>query len=232
VKSFYWHFNDTTAFTSTLQNPSNIFSGPGTYQIFHIAISNFGCRDTIKKPVNITPPPIAGFILSYNSGINLNTIVTFTDVSQNALGWSWVFGDGNTSVIQHPNNTYLNNGTYTITQTVTDQFGCKATASRTVGINNIKENITELIPNAISPNGDLKNDIWRLDFINAFYPNATIEIFNRWGQSLFYSDGYSIPWDGTYKGDPLPVATYYYVINLNDPNRENNVFKGTILLMK
>lgn len=235
VKKWFWNFNDanaTTGSTSTLLNPSFVFSNSGLYSVYLTVESNFGCKNTVIKQVNITPPPVAGFILSYNSGINLNTIVTFTDVSQNTVGWMWNFGDGNSSNIQNPYNTYLTNGTYTITQVVTDQYGCKATATKTVLINNIKEEIYELIPNAISPNGDYKNDIWRLDFINAFYPQAEIEIFNRWGERLFYSKGYSIPWDGTYKGDPLPVTTYYYVINLNDPNRTENIFKGTILLMK
>lgn len=235
VKKFSWNFNDPGALpgpTSSLATPSVVFSNAGLYSVYLTVESNFGCKNTIIKPLNITQPPIAGFILNYSSGINLSTIVTFTDVSQNAVAWSWNFGDGNTGNVQNPYNTYLQNGTYTITQVVTDQFGCKATATKTVSINNIKDEITELIPNAISPNGDLKNDIWRLDFINAFYPNAEIEIYNRWGERLFYSRGYSIPWDGTYKGDPLPVATYYYVINLNDPNRTENLFKGTILIMK
>lgn len=235
VKKWFWNFNDAGAFpgpTSTIKNPSIVFSNAGQYSIYLTVESNFGCKSTVIKPVNITPPPVAGFILNYSSGINLNTVVTFTDVSQNALGWYWLFGDGNTSNIQNPINTYNTNGTYTITQVVTDQFGCKATATKTININNIKEEINELIPNAISPNGDMKNDIWRLDFINAFYQNAEIEIYNRWGEKLFYSKGYSIPWDGTYKGNPLPVGTYYYVINLNDPNRTENLFKGTILLMK
>lgn len=235
VKSFFWNFNDPgppPLPTSSLANPSVVFSGPGSYSIFHIVTSNNGCKDTIIKSINITPPPVAGFILNYNAGINLTTIVTFTDVSQNSVAWSWNFGDGNTSTIQNPTNTYLSNGTYTIVQTVYDQFGCPATSSKTISINNIKEEINELIPNAISPNGDQKNDIWRLDFINAFYPNAEIEIYNRWGERLFYSKGYEIPWDGTYLGNPLPVSTYYYIINLNDPNREENIFKGTILIMK
>ena len=117
---------------------------------------------------------------------------------------------------------------------VKDQFGCSDTATNKVLINTVENNINELIPNAISPNGDGKNDIWVLTFIDKYYPEADIEIYNRWGQRLFTSHGYKISWDGTYQGAPLPVATYYYVIKLNDPNRteEENIFKGTILIMK
>jgi gliding motility-associated-like protein len=41
-------------------------------------------------------------------------------------------------------------------------------------------------------------------------------MYNRWGERLFYSKGYNTPWDGNYKGKPLPVGTYYYAIKLNN----------------
>ena len=59
------------------------------------------------------------------------------------------------------------------------------------------------------------NDIWELD-IAFLFPNLEVEIYSRWGELLYQNDGYTIPWDGTYEGEPLPVGTYYYVIELND----------------
>jgi gliding motility-associated-like protein len=43
-----------------------------------------------------------------------------------------------------------------------------------------------------------------------------VEIYNRWGELLFRSVGYDRPWDGRYRDGPVPVGTYYYVIELND----------------
>ena len=91
--------------------------------------------------------------------------------------------------------------------------------------------INTLIPNAISPNGDGKNDVWKLEFVSLLYPEARVEIYNRWGQQLFSSQGYSSPWDGTYNNELVPDGTYYYVIDLNDPN-EPEPFKGAILVLK
>jgi len=72
-----------------------------------------------------------------------------------------------------------------------------------------------IFPNGISPNSDGRNDTWIIDYIDDF-PDMTVEIFNRWGQPIFSSVGYREPWDGTYTdGKPVPVGTYYYVINLN-----------------
>jgi gliding motility-associated-like protein len=72
------------------------------------------------------------------------------------------------------------------------------------------------IPTGFTPNGDGWNDTWVIDFIDLF-PQAEVEIYNRWGEMLFRSVGYRDPWDGRYQGGPVPVGTYYYVVKLNDP---------------
>jgi len=49
--------------------------------------------------------------------------VTFTDLSTDATGWSWTFGDGGTSTAQNPSHTYTVDGTYTVSLTVTNPVG-------------------------------------------------------------------------------------------------------------
>jgi gliding motility-associated-like protein len=73
------------------------------------------------------------------------------------------------------------------------------------------------IPNAFSPNGDGLDDTWEIDRI-AEYPNSRVIIFNRWGNKLFETTGYrrGNEWDGTIKGQPAPLGTYYYVITLGN----------------
>ena len=70
-----------------------------------------------------------------------------------------------------------------------------------------------IVPNAFSPNKDGINDEWRLTGIEA-YPDADIAIFNRYGNPVFSERGYNKPWNGTYNNNPLPLGTYYYVIDL------------------
>ena len=69
------------------------------------------------------------------------------------------------------------------------------------------------IPNAFSPNNDGINDTWKILAIET-YPNPEVTIFNRYGQTIFRSKGYSKPWDGTFNGKKLPTGTYYYIIDL------------------
>lgn len=68
-------------------------------------------------------------------------------------------------------------------------------------------------PNAFSPNNDGSNDTWIIASLDN-YPGCTLQVYNRHGQSVFSSRGYTTPWDGTRKGKQLPAGTYYYVIGL------------------
>jgi gliding motility-associated-like protein len=68
------------------------------------------------------------------------------------------------------------------------------------------------IPNAFSPNGDGINDVWNINAL-ASYPESTVKVFNRYGQIIYQSNGYSKPWDGSFNGSPLPFGTYYYIID-------------------
>jgi gliding motility-associated-like protein len=73
------------------------------------------------------------------------------------------------------------------------------------------------IPNAISPNGDGENDTWQIDYLGDYAANHVL-VFNRWGNKVFETSGYSRTneWHGTVGGQPAPVGTYYYVITLGN----------------
>lgn len=67
------------------------------------------------------------------------------------------------------------------------------------------------IANAITPNGDGANDTWIIGGLDG-YPNALVQVVNRYGQVVFESNGYTNPWKGTLNNEPLPPADYYYVV--------------------
>ncbi|MCX6254827.1 MAG: gliding motility-associated C-terminal domain-containing protein [Bacteroidia bacterium] len=96
---------------------------------------------------------------------------------------------------------------------VKDLNGCSVKDS--VNVEPLNETCL-IIPNVISPNGDLINDFWNIDMIE-LYPNMEIKIFNRWGEALWRSEkGYPKPWDGTSNGSPLPIDSYHYIIDLHN----------------
>lgn len=85
------------------------------------------------------------------------------------------------------------------------------------------------VPNTFTPNGDNYNDTWVIQNLD-LYPNATVKVFNKWGNEIYDTVTPYEPWDGTYKGKPLPAAVYYYIIVLG--NTENNEYTGTITIIR
>jgi gliding motility-associated-like protein len=83
------------------------------------------------------------------------------------------------------------------------------------------------IPNAISPNGDGSNDGWFISGLES-YDTYTIRVYNRYGNKVFESKNSYTPWDGTRNGEPMPVATYYYVIEVKDDKN----YQGPLTIMR
>ena len=86
------------------------------------------------------------------------------------------------------------------------------------------------IPTAFSPNSDGMNDIWELSGLEV-YPSPEVQIFNRWGNTVFYSKGNYAPFDGTDSNKPLPEGMYVYKIN-PFPDRPDFQYKGTFMLFR
>ncbi len=84
------------------------------------------------------------------------------------------------------------------------------------------------IPDIITPNGDTKNDDWRIDGLDV-YPDVRVEIFDRWGKRVFYSIGYETNWDGKYEGKELAMESYHYIIDLGNGSP---VIIGNVTIVK
>jgi gliding motility-associated-like protein len=102
---------------------------------------------------------------------------------------------------------------------ITNDYGCYSVDTIQLlpcTVNQLKEHV----PNAFTPNNDSDNDFWRIDVLLS-YPNASVAIYNRWGQLVYKADkNYpSQGWDGTSNGRPLPMDTYFYIIDLKDGSK-------------
>ena len=227
----YWFYDFGGQGANASANPTQLFNTDGDYTITHIVSTTNGCSDTVEQIISVPAIPVAGFYYNTSNGMNVGAIFNFVDTSLYSTNYAWQFGDGNTSLLQNPSNTYFANGEYLVTQYAYGALGCYDSTSTVITINTVTTEISTLIPNAISPNDDAKNDVWKLEFIDLLFPNATVEIYNQWGQQLFYSTGYSTPWDGKYEGELVPDGNYFYIINLN-AGLEVDQFKGALLVLK
>lgn len=86
------------------------------------------------------------------------------------------------------------------------------------------------IPTMFTPNSDSKNDVFIIPQLSVLYPECRVEIYNRWGGLVYESDGYANAWDGTYKGESVPMGTYFYHIHLN--NADDTRIEGSISIIR
>ncbi len=120
--SWLWDFGDGS--TSTDQNPTHTYETPGNYTV-SLTISNGVDSDTETKEnyISVGAVPEASFSASPRSGPP-PLQVQFTDNSTgNPTSWLWDFGDGSTSTDQNPTHTYNEEGSYTVSLTVSNACG-------------------------------------------------------------------------------------------------------------
>jgi gliding motility-associated-like protein len=171
--------------------------------------------------VFFVPPP------TVNAGgiryvLKNHTITLHPIISEPTVQYLWTPNVGiSDNTVKEP--VITGNADITYTLQVTDNRGCVSTDQTQIIVS---PEIT--VSNTITPNGDGINDYWVIKGLIA-YEQATVDIFNRYGQKIFHSLGYPKPWDGTYNGSSLPVGVYYYVI---DTKVNGQVLSGPITIIK
>ncbi len=218
--SIKWSYN-TALSDSNIYNPTAIIN---TYSNFLVTSSLNGCTkskiinvDTLSIPIINAGPD--KYVLT-SSPVQLDaTIINPSDFTFSWFPNTYLTANN----ILNPFATTDINIKYIITA-VNNTSHC--TASDTMMVYTFEKII---IPNVFSPNGDGIHDDWEIKAIGA-YPNLIAEVYNRGGNLIFKSDkGYPKAWNGTYNGNPIPVGTYYYIINLNNGF---STLSGTITILK
>jgi gliding motility-associated-like protein len=168
------------------------------------------------------PKPNLGpdIFLGKGNGVTLKGFIDPTMT----YSWSPAEGLDNSSIA----NPYASpNRTIDYTLTVKSTLGCEGKATVNVTVYQ-----PIYIPTAFTPNADSMNDYWELAGMEA-YPNAEVQVFNRWGNVVFYAKGtYNLaPFDGYDKNKLLPEGMYVYKIN-PFPDRPDFQYKGTFMLLR
>lgn len=214
-----------TLFTGPGVTESGLFdpvtAGIGIWDITYAVRTANGCLDFKTQSIAVNPIPkvkISSDLYAFIDG----TIQVNATATEPGLNFRWSPAAGlSRHDILNPVITADNDRLYTLT--VTSSLNCNETIN--VNVHVLRQFIP---PNAFSPNGDGVNDVWKLNHLES-YPNAAVDIFNRYGEKVFFSRGYSIPFDGNYRGKQLPVGTYYYMIN---PKNGKKTIAGSLTLIR
>ena len=196
-------------------------AGLGTHLITYTFASNKGCIEQVSQTIVVNPIP------TVNAGADLDILLAGekeikATVTGSNLKYKWTPSLGlNAESILNPIASPTSTTKYTLT--VTSKDGCMVADEVTVTVH-----IDPLIPNVFSPNSDGINDTWSIKYLETFV-NATIRIFNRYGQEVFYAKQYNTPWDGRLNNADMPVGVYYFMI---EPNNGRNRYTGSVTLLR
>lgn len=197
-------------------------AGVGAHNVSYTFTASNGCTATITKSVFVNKSPIvnAGPIIYILAG---GEIRIPAEAVGDGLTYEWLPATGlNNNKILNPIASPEKDTEYTLTVT-TNPDQCMAVAKVSV---KVLQSVNP--PSSFTPNGDGYNDVWNIKYLET-YPNATVEIFNRNGNRIFFSNGYQIPFDGNYQNEQLPVGVYYYMIN---PRNGRKAITGPLTIIR
>lgn len=197
-------------------------AGPGPHTITYTFTPDNGCPNSISKEIFVNKSPLAdaGTLVYLLAGGQIEIPAT---AEGNNLKYEWTPATGlNKTNVLRPTASPDEDTKYTLTVT-TQPEGCTATSTVLVKVLQALNP-----PNTFSPNGDNVNDTWIIKYLDS-YPNATVDVFNRNGLKVFSSKGYKVPFDGTYRNEPLPVGVYYYIIN---PQNGRKTITGPLTIIR
>lgn len=221
--------------------------GEGGFVYYWTGVNTYG-QDVIVTPqntqyFNVTATDICGESITDQVQVNVQnmfadftvTYITESEVQFNATidppcpdcDLIWDFGDGDTSDEQSPLHVFDGLGAYTVNLTLVTDIGC-VDDSHTL----IHSPALLYIPNAFTPNNDGVNDVWQV--IGDEILHYEMVVFNRWGETVFYSNDHTQPWIGDLDGGThyVPNGTYSYVVKVKSYNSDAFEKTGTVTLMR
>lgn len=212
--------------SGTILNPDTT---PGT-QTYYVTETADGCESAATMvTVQINPTPADPTVSGQGEFCN-DAEVTLT--AQSVSGTiSWYTDAALTNLVQTGGSLSVSQNPGSYSYYVIASIGnCFSNSVPVTVLINECDTLQLEIPTAFTPNFDGVNDTWEIPGLKEIYPNNRVLVYNRWGNLIFESEGYDTPWDGTYNGEPLPVGSYFFIIDFNDGVKEQE--RGTVTIVK
>ncbi|MFN5507002.1 MAG: PKD domain-containing protein [Flavobacteriia bacterium] len=201
--------SDSLCILDLPSNNNGLFS---THLLSLIVTDGNGCNDTTLQTIYVSQPHAAPTYSFSGAAIDVNgnyscppLFCDFTDASSSMgtiTNWNWSFGNGNNSILQNPDNTLVTSGTFTLSMSVTDEFGC--TDDTTVA-------------NYVSIGGPLGTPIWIQDnticaqgaLFTIQNPSNIDSVSWNLGNGVWVADSLSFPYFYPNTGTYNPSVTVY-----------------------
>lgn len=220
---YLWDFGDGTTSTDSL--PVHEFTAPGHYTISLTATTTQGCIASrtvaVSDALEVWPKPVARFSALPTTTSIMAPEITFTDhsIGANQLDFLVEGIHYHDSTFTH---RYSDAGWYQPLLTVTNSYGCTDTISQRIAI----DDHLFFAPNAFTPNGDGDNEVWAPSVLGARL--YTLEIYDRWGHLVFWTNDPNEGWDGA----GHMQGTYTYRARLSEWGVLDVEYTGSFSLLR
>ncbi len=205
--------------------PNPVVTPTDSIQYKVILKNIYGCKDSAWVNINVYKN------LVVNAGPDKtillgDTIMLDGVIKGTAVNFYWSASNSISNITSATPSVFPDIDTHYILNAVST-FGCGSSSDEVI----IKVFKRILVPNAFSPNGDGKNDIFRVPTFNS-YQLVSFKIFNRMGFNVFNSSNPSHGWDGNVKGQPQGTGLYIYFIEMKTINRKKISLHGGLMLLR
>ena len=143
--------------------------------------------------------------------------------------YQWLFPDGSISFKDTPSINIAEQFKGYVHLVVTDKNGCVDSSNQFFSL--YPNNFNVYIPSAITVNGDLLNDGFKIEGIGEVL-DFNMTIFNRWGEEIYSSNDPKKAWDGSYQGTYVQDGVYTYVIQFKYFDGKSYKFRGTLTVLR
>jgi gliding motility-associated-like protein len=228
-----WDLGDGTVITGACGNIQHSYQSVGCFTVNLTVYSSSGCPgdSTFADIVCVNPNPVADFTFGPQPADVYDPTIYFLNNSINGVSYLWNFGpNGSLGTTTSTDPVWLfpddRQGTYPVTLFTTNIHGCVDTLIQYV---NIDADYYVWVPNAFTPDGDGKNNVFAVVGDGISPDEFSMQIFNRWGELIFESKDLNIGWDGS---NAIQGVYAYRIEARNRFTKLKKLYSGHVTLLR
>ncbi len=221
-----WDFGDGSG-TGETTDPIHVYRAAGDFMVTLIVENMEHCKDTVRKILRVKEFDI--ILSSGESVVDRHASVlleTSAGEPYSVLAWQpeGLFADQSAMSQRFAADT-----THRYAVIGKSAYGCLDTAEVWITVNPIP-----FLPSAFTPDGDGRNDYFRLRNWGDILEIREFRIYDRWGKTIWQGSGSAAlqGWDGTVGGSSAPVGVYFYRLTFRSPDNSIVVLKGDLTLLR
>jgi gliding motility-associated-like protein len=223
-----WKWEGPDGFASAAQNPVIPDVSPAAQGVYTLSYTLQNCTSVTTADIRLQPVIELTDVYADKYLINFGDSVRLHAAGANYYNWTPHNGTMMNYYIPEP---FVKPRDSVAVYTVhgMNEWGCHDSANITIRVIFDEE---EYIPTAFTPNGDGRNDIFRIGKMK-YKKLIDFTIYNRWGQEVYHNPwDPNGGWDGTCNGKDQEVGTYFYSIILESASGKLRYYKGDVTLLR